>query len=149
MIEEGTALFWREVALLRKRSRVSRAVIFPGPHSVYDAFQGVVPMEWTSMLQSCGLSARKIQALVRKVGKFFVSAAHDRVWRPRCEAQILHEQKLMITQRAKIGRQLRVEEVSCRAKGGCKSHMSPMCWQGCVQYASCRRLSTLGGSVPL
>jgi len=104
VIEEGTALFWKVVALPRKKSILSGTVIFPGPHSVYDAFQGLVPLEWTSILCGCGLSARKAQGVVRKVGRFFVSAAHDRVWRPRCEAQILHEQSLMITQKSKTSR---------------------------------------------
>ena len=66
MVEEGTALFWGQVILLWKRSRLSEVVIFPGPHSVYDIVQGVVPLEWASILHGCNLSAKQAWAVVRK-----------------------------------------------------------------------------------
>jgi ribonuclease HI len=118
MIDEGTALFWGQAALLQKRPRVIGVEIFPGPHSVYDVVQGVVPLEWTTILHRCGLSVKRARAVVRKVGKFFVSAAHDRIWQPRCDVQITRERGLLITQKAKTGRKVRVGERSCRLAGG-------------------------------
>ena len=111
------------------------AGIFPGPHLVYDVIQGVVPLEWTNILCDCGLSIKKAQAVARKVGKYFVSTAHDRIWRPWCDAQIAREQGLMITQKAKNGGKLRVGECSHRATGGLRiTHVThvlaglcPMC----------------------
>jgi hypothetical protein len=39
---------------------------------------------------------------VRQVAKFFVQAAHDNIWKPRCEAQVQWEQELGITRREKL-----------------------------------------------
>ena len=68
---------------------------------VLHVIQGIVPLEWATILHSCGLSAKKVRVIAKRVGKYFVGAGHDSIWRPRCEAQISHEHGLSITQRAK------------------------------------------------
>ena len=76
--------------------------IFPGPHTVYEAVQGVVPLEWTTILQRCRVSARGAHSVVLEVGKFFVSTAYEAIWKPWCDAQIACECQHMITQQLKM-----------------------------------------------
>jgi hypothetical protein len=84
----GTALFWEALSKSQQQASVTGTNIFNGPHSIYDIVQGIVPIEWSTTLQEHGLSATKTQKVVRQVAKFFVQAAHDNIWKPRCEAQV-------------------------------------------------------------
>ena len=88
MVIEGSNLFWSLASQAQGGSRLSELTIFPGPHSVLHVVQGIVPLEWATILHSCGLSAKKVRVIARRVGKYFVGAGHDSIWRPRCEAQI-------------------------------------------------------------
>jgi hypothetical protein len=103
MIEEGSLLFWKLAKGARHRAVFAETGIFPGPHSVFDIIQGVVPLEWTTILRGCGISAKGVHSVAMKVGKFFVSAAHNEIWRPRCDAQVERERRCLITQKDKIG----------------------------------------------
>ena len=87
--------------------------IFPGPHTVYEAVQGVVPLEWTTILQRC-----RVCSVVLEVGKFFVSTAHEAIWKPQCVAQIAHEHQHMITQQLKMWRQEHGPQPECRKQVG-------------------------------
>ena len=71
-------------------------------------------MEWSSILLGCGLSPKKVRSIVLRVSKFFVSAAHDRVWKPWCEAQVACEQSLMITQSVKTGGRVHLNRPICQ-----------------------------------
>ena len=84
-------LFWKLAKGARRGAVFAETGIFPGPHSVFDVIQGVVPMEWATILRGCGISAKGVRSVAMKVGKYFVSAAHDEIWRPRCEAQVERE----------------------------------------------------------
>ena len=88
--------------------------IFPGPHSVFDVIQGVVPMEWATILRGCGISAKGVHSVAMKVGKYFVSAAHSDVWRPCCDAQVECEQRCLITWKDKVSGQMQVDRLPCR-----------------------------------
>ena len=82
MIEGGSVLFWKLARGAQHRAVFAETGIFPGPHSVFDVIQGVVPLEWTTILRGCGISVKGVHSVVMKVGKYFVSAAHSEIWRP-------------------------------------------------------------------
>ena len=105
---EGAVLFWKLATASWQGARLSQSSLFPGPFSIFDAIQGIVPGGWTSLLCSCGLSSLGTKSVVRKVGVFFVSSAHDNIWKPQCEAQIVQEHGLHITQHAKTCGKMRV-----------------------------------------
>jgi hypothetical protein len=108
MTRQGTALFWELASACQRGSRLTPSPIFPGPHSVFDVVQGIVPCEWTSLLQRCGLPSLGIKSVVRKVGKFFVSSAYEKIWKPQCEAQVVREHSFHITQKAKFHSKVRL-----------------------------------------
>ena len=60
-----------------------------------------MPGGWTLLLRSCGLSSQAAKSVVRRVGVFIVSSAYNNIWKPRCEAQVVREHDLYITQCAK------------------------------------------------
>jgi hypothetical protein len=87
----GAEFFWRLVKTAQHRGISTESGIFSGPHSVFDIMQGVVPLEWTTILRRYGISAKGVQSIVVKVGKYFVSATHSEIWRPQCDAQVEQE----------------------------------------------------------
>ena len=98
---EGAPLFWKLATASQRGARLSQSPLLSGPFSIFDAIQGIVPGGWTSLLHSCGLSSLGVKSVVRKVGVFFVSSAHNNIWKPQCEAQVVREHGLHITQHAK------------------------------------------------
>ena len=99
MVTGGTSLFWKLARAYRCQPASVGSDIFPGLHTVFEAVQGVVPLEWTTILRRCGVSARGTHSIVLKVGKFFVSMAYKVIWKAWCEAQIAREHQYMITHR--------------------------------------------------
>ena len=43
----------------------------------------------------------KARSVALKVGKYMVTAAHKEIWQPCCDAHIIHECSLLVTQKAK------------------------------------------------
>ena len=78
-IADDTSLFWRLARMYKCLLASVGSDIFPGPHTVYEAVQGVVPLEWTTILQRCRVSARGAHSVVQEVGKFFVSTVHEAI----------------------------------------------------------------------
>ena len=52
-------------------------------------------------MHNCGLSSWGAKSVVRKVGVFFVSSAHNKIWKPQGKAQVVQEHGLHFTQCAK------------------------------------------------
>src|ERR1700733_14867215 len=78
---EGSALFWSLVAGAQHGYARARVSIFPGPHSVADVIQGIVPIVWRSILSSCGLPSKKVQSIVLEVRRYLVDIGHDKIWK--------------------------------------------------------------------
>ena len=102
MVTGGTLLFWKLARAYKCQLAYVGSDIFPGPHKVFEAIQGIVPLEWTTILQRCGVSARGTHSIVLEVGRFFVSTAYRVIWKVRCEAQVAREHQYMITQQDKM-----------------------------------------------
>ena len=99
---EGTQLFWDLASEAGLGPGLSRsASIFPGPYSIIDTVQGIVPLEWVVALHTCGLGQVKARSVALKVGKYMVTTAHKEIWQPHCDAQVVHEHSLLVTQKAK------------------------------------------------
>ena len=105
--KEGAALFWKLATASCRGARISQSSLFPGPFTIFDVFQGIVPGGWTLLLRSCGLSSQAAKSVVRRVGVFIVSSAYNNIWKPRCEAQAVREHDLYITQHAKTCNKVR------------------------------------------
>ena len=45
-----------------------------------------------------GLPSKKVQSIVLEVGRYFVDAGHDKIWKPCYKAQVAQEKDLGITQ---------------------------------------------------
>jgi len=105
MVADGTSLFWRLARAYKCQPASVGSDIFPGLHTVFEAVQGVVPLEWTTILQRCGVSARGTCSIVLEVGRFFVSRAYKGIWKPQCDAQVARECQYMITQKVKMRQQ--------------------------------------------
>ena len=99
---EGPALFWKLAVAAWPGLQPTSSTIFSGLHSVFDAIQGVVPMEWVSTLVTAGLPVSKARSVAGKVGVYFVDTAQLGIWHPCCDAQIAREHSLQITQQAKV-----------------------------------------------
>jgi len=121
MVTGGTSLFWKLARAYRCQPASVGSDIFPGPHTVFEAVQGVVPLEWTTILWRCGVSARGTCSIVLEVGKFFVSMAYKVIWKAQCEAQVAHEHQYMITQQIKMRQQEGGLRVQHRKQGRAKA----------------------------
>ena len=53
------------------------------------------------MLCAYGLSLAQARSVASKVGMYFVTAAQKDIWQPHCDAQIVREHGLLVTQKAK------------------------------------------------
>ena len=148
MVDRGSVLFWKLARGAQYRAVFAETGIFPGPHSVFDVIQGVVPVEWAKILRGCGISAKGACSVAMKVGKFFVLAAHDEIWRPQCEAQVEHEQRCLITQKAKVGGQVQAVRPPRGLVLGLRLPISHMRMLVSVQYVSYLLLPILGGGCP-
>jgi len=98
----GYALFWKLVATARPSPLITEATIFPGPHSITDVIQGIIPLEWVSMMHKAGLTMAKAWSIASRVGTYFVTAAKAQIWIPWCDAQAVREHSLQVTRRDKI-----------------------------------------------
>ena len=78
----GYALFWKLVMAAQSSPQLTQATIFPGPHSVTDVIQGIVPLEWVLMMHKAGLTMDKARSIVSKVGAYFVTTAKAQIWNP-------------------------------------------------------------------
>ena len=115
--EEGTDRFWQLAAVEWPGLRAARSTaIFPGPNSITEVVRGIVPLEWVTLLCACGLSLVKARSVAARIGKFIVSAAHDQIWCPCCDAQVMRERSLLVTQRAKTHSREHITQHSCRAQ---------------------------------
>jgi hypothetical protein len=98
----GYVLFWKLVATAQSSPQITQATIFPGPHSITDVIQGIVPLEWVSMMHRAGLTMDKAQSIASRVGAYFVTTAKAQIWNPQCDAQAAQEHSLQVTCRDKI-----------------------------------------------
>ena len=78
----GYALFWKLVAAAQSSPQLTQATIFPGPHSITDVIQGIVPLEWVLMMHKAGLTMDKAQSIASRVGAYFVTTAKAQIWNP-------------------------------------------------------------------
>ena len=76
----------------------------------------------SNILCTAGLSLVQAKSIALKVGVYFVTAAQKDIWRPRCDAQVLREQSLLVTQKAKSHGRVRAVLPSHRVKF--KSHLT-------------------------
>jgi hypothetical protein len=117
MVAKGTSLFW-ELAKRHKFSSVpGETCIFPGPHTVFDVIRGVIPLEWSQILCRGRVSSRGVRLVVLEIGKYFVSTAFAKIWKPRCDAQVARERQLQITQQVKRRGMVHRERVRVRVQG--------------------------------
>jgi hypothetical protein len=121
IVTGGTALFWKQARAHKCQPASVGSDIFPGPHTVFEALQGLVPLEWTTILQQCGVSARGTHSIVLEVGRFFVSMGYKVIWKAWCEAQVACEHQYMITQQIKMRRQEGGLRVQRRKQGRAKA----------------------------
>jgi hypothetical protein len=121
MVADGTSLFWKLARLYRCQPASVGSDIFPGLHTVFEAVQGVVPLEWTTVLWRSGVSARGACSIVLEVGRFFVSTAYKVIWKPQCDAQVAHEHEYMITQQVKMRQQESRVRMQYRKQGRAKA----------------------------
>ena len=107
---EGTQLFWDLAAEAGLGPGLSRSAnIFPGPYTIVEAVQGIIPLEWVTALHTSGLAQAKARSVALKVGKYMVSTAHKEIWQPHCDAQVIHECSLLVTQKAKTSGRIHVD----------------------------------------
>ena len=60
-------------------------------------------------MHTCGLGQVKSRSVALKVGKYMVTTAHKEIWQPRCDAQVIHECSLLVTQKAKTSGRIHVD----------------------------------------
>ena len=67
-------------------------------------------------MHTCGLGQVKARSVALKVGKYMVTTAHKEIWQPRCDAQVVRERSLLVTQKAKTSGRMRVGYPHHRAR---------------------------------
>jgi len=67
-------------------------------------------------LHTCSLGQVKARSVALKVGKYMVTTAHKEIWQPRCDAQVVREHSLLVTQKAKTSGRMRVGYPHHRAR---------------------------------
>ena len=89
-------------------------------------------------LHTNGLGQVKARSVAQKVGKYVVTEAHKEIWKPCCDAQVVREHSLLVTQKAKTSGRMcvgyphhrarlkkRVRHIACALAGFCQlCHLS-------------------------